>query len=140
VWVLIPFAIIAVALFAIVWFFDPEMRRTREYEAQLKTRRPLPDLEMISLYFASDEIDPGVPGLVRRLFAKFMNYPAEKLLPDDDFTNYIWADIDLYDLAKDLESEFGITIKSSDADWTAFTIRATSLMIAKKLDRIKAAH
>ena len=65
------------------------------------------------------------------MFARHTNYPAEKLLPDDDLA-FSLAGLDLDELLAELEEGFGIVITNADAERTACTIRAVSLLIARK--------
>jgi len=117
------------AMIVVVWWLDPNLRRGRKFEAELSVREPLPDAEMVSRYFASDNVAPEVPPMERRIFAKHTEYPAEKLLPDDDLT-FFWVELDMVELLKELESEFGITITDALARHTPCTIRAVSRMVA----------
>lgn len=69
-------------------WLDPCQREGRKFEAELTTREPVSDAEMVARYFATDEVAPEIPAKARRVFAQYMPYPAEKLLPDDDFMFY----------------------------------------------------
>jgi hypothetical protein len=113
---------------ALVWLLDPNLRRIRAYEASLAAREPLPDEEMLRRHFAPGEVAPDVPGAGRRIFARHMDYPADKLLPDDALTPF-WADLDLADLVGELEAEFGVTFTDADLEQTPCVIRAVSLLI-----------
>ena len=119
----------------LVWWLDPNARRERRFTTKLKVREPLSDAAMVSRYFATDDIVPETPGRVRRLFAKQMGYPADKLLPDDDLTFY-WYDLDMIELMKELEVDFGIEITDKDAEGTPCTIRDVSLLVSGKVKRL----
>ena len=129
VWGYIGFAAAVVVVWRLVWWLDPDLRRDRKFETELLARELLTDDGMISRYYASDNVAPEVPAKVRRLFAKYMDYPAEKLLPDDDLT-FFWVEQDMVELIKELESEFGITITDTLANQTSCTIRAVSQLVA----------
>jgi len=140
-WGCVGFAILIAVfwlLFAIIWLLawrlDPDLQRGREYEEELAIRKPLSDAEMIRQYFAADTIDPEVPVKVRRLFAKYTEYPVEKLLPDDDL-GFFWADMDMVELIEELESGFDFKITSADLKRTPCTIRAASQLVASKTGR-----
>jgi len=116
-------------LAVVVWLFDPQIRRWRRFKAELRRREPLPDDVLVSQYFVGSEIPADLPGRVRRLFAEHMGYPAEKLLPDDDFS---WEELDCSPLIKAIESEFAIEFTKGELELTAFTIRAVSALVAAK--------
>jgi hypothetical protein len=125
------------ALFAVVavfvWLFDWSFRRGRAFMAELTARLPVPDDKLFDQYFANEEMGIDIPWRVRRIFAKHMNYPANKLLPDDDLS-FFWNDLDMIDLIRDLELEFGIEF--TDADISSVpncTIRAVSRLVSHKL-------
>ena len=129
-------SIIAVAALIIVsavllWWLDPTMRRARSFKAKLKDREPLSDAAMVANYFATEGVALETPGGVRRIFAKQMGYPAEKLLPDDDLTFY-WYDLDMIEVVREIEAEFGIELTDSDAENTRCTIRDVSLLVTHK--------
>jgi hypothetical protein len=131
VWGCVIVAVLGLVVWLLMWRLDPSLRRTREYEAELATREPLPDADMIARHFAMDDVAAEVPSRVRRVFAKHMDYPAEKLLPDDDFA-FFWAELDMVDLVRELESGFGIAITNAEAERTPCTIREVSLLVASK--------
>jgi hypothetical protein len=133
-WLYVGLATLAVVIFVLVWWLDPNLRRGRKFAAGLKTRPPLSDAQMISRYLAEDDVPAEVPGRVRRVFAKFMAYPAEKLLPDDDLT-FFWVDLDMIGLFQELESGFGITISPAEAERIPCTIRGVSLLVARRAGR-----
>jgi hypothetical protein len=133
---LVGFAALMAVVWLLMWWLDPDLRRGRKYEAELAIREPLSDEAMIRQYFAADDIDPEVPAQVRRVFAKHTEYPAEKLLPDDDLA-FFWADLDMAELIEELESGFGFTITSAETKRTPCTIRAASHLVASKAGRTK---
>jgi hypothetical protein len=114
-----------------MWWLDPNLRRGWEFEAELTEREPVPDAEMVARFFAADSVAPEVPSEVRQIFARYMEYPAEKLLPDDDFA-FFWVELDMIDLIEELESRFGISISKPEAERTPCTIRAVSLLVTSK--------
>ncbi len=123
---------VAVLVLVLLWRLDPNLRRFRQFDHELAAREPLPDAEWVARYFATDDVPPHIPPQVRRVFAKQMCYPAEKLLPDDDFALF-WAELDMADLIEELESEFGIVLSISDTERIPCTIRAVSLLVASKV-------
>lgn len=125
-------ALVVLVVLVLLWRFDPDRRRLRQFDHQLAARKPLPDAELVAKFFATDDVPPEIPPQVRRLFASHMGYPAEKLLPDDDFALF-WAELDMVDFIKELESEFDIVISRLDVEHTACTIRAVSLLVASKV-------
>ncbi len=130
-WACVGFAVLAGLVWLLVWRLDPNLRRGREYEAELATREPVSDEELVSRYFATCALDSEVPVRVRRVFAKHMAYPTQKLLPDDDL-EFFWAELDMVELVEELESGFGIVITQADTERTPCTIRAVSLLVASK--------
>ena len=142
-WGTILFLVLVGLALPLVWRFDPCLRRFRAYEAELAARDPVPDSEFFHRYFAADEdgdprMAPDVPTRVRRIFAEHMEYPAEKLRPDDDLT-FFWAELDMFGLIQELQAGFEITITDEDLERTPCTIRGASLLIETKR-RITAAH
>ena len=131
----IAIAVAVIGLALLHWWFDPDLRRWRAFDTEIEVREPVPDNEMISRYFAEDDVSPDVPANVRRIFARHMDYPAEKLLPDDNFA-FFWAELDMVDLIRELESRFGIAITQADAEPTPCTIRAVSTLVANKLGKL----
>jgi hypothetical protein len=127
---------ILVVVMPLWWWLDPSRRRAVAFNAELVAREPLSDNDMLSRYFALDDVSPDIPGEVRRVFAEHTGYVAEKLLPDDDL-NAFWADIDQSDLIKELESFFGITFKKADVERTPCTIRAVSMLVANNAGRVR---
>jgi hypothetical protein len=132
-WTYVGLASLAVVVCLLMWWLDPNLRRQRKYEAELKDREPLPDEEMMTRYFATDDGPSKVPAQVRRVFARHMEYPPDKLLPDDDLA-FFWAELDTAELIEELESEFKITISQAEAEQTPCSIWAVSLMVARKTD------
>ncbi len=122
------FAVIVV----LVWLLDPNLRRSREFTAELAAREPVSDEDLFGRHYAPGEVTAEVPGRVRRVFARHMDYPAEKLLPDDDLSCF-WAELDMIDLIRDLEREFGIEITNADVMTVPnCTIRAVSHLVSRK--------
>ena len=130
-WTYVGLASLAVVVCLLVWWLDPNLRRQREYEAELKDREPLSDTDMVARYFVETDVPAEVPGQVRRVFARYMEYPADKLLPDDDLA-FFWAELDMAELVEELESEFEITITQAEAEQTPCSIWAVSMMVARK--------
>lgn len=106
-------------------------QRYDDFERTLATRIPLADDELFRRFFAVGEAAEDVPLRVRRLFAKHTQYPAEKLLPDDDLA-FFWEEMDQGELIDDLEKEFDITISPEEATRNPGTIRALALLVAAK--------
>ena len=132
-WGILGVAVFVLVGWLLLWWFDaPNRKRFRQYDDQLAAREPLPDAEWVARYFNTDEVFLEVPPKVRRVFAEHMDYPAEKLLPDDDFA-FFWADSDMVDLIEELESGFNIVISKSDTERTPCTIRAVSLLVGSKM-------
>ncbi len=116
----------------LAWLLDPNRRREREFTAELATREPVSDEELFARYYAAGEAAADAPGRVRRVFARHMDYPADKLLPDDDLL-FFWDELDMIDLIRDLEREFGIEITNTDvATVPSCTIRAVSHLVSRK--------
>jgi acyl carrier protein len=134
-WEYLGVATVVLIAVLLMWWLDPNQRRFRQYDQELATREPLPDAELVTRYFATDDVSPDIPPKVRRVFANYMLYPVEKLLPDDDF-GLFWDELDMVDLIKELESEFGIVISRLDTERSPCTIRAVSLLVARKVRRL----
>lgn len=131
-WGCVGFLAMLAAIAVLVWLLDPNLRRGREFTAALATREPVSDEELFARHYYPDEAFANLPGRVRRVFARHMGYPAEKLLPDDDLL-FFWAELDMVDLIRDLESEFGIEITNADvATVPRCTIRAVSHLVSRK--------
>ncbi|GEM_PF-3583470 len=123
-------ALCAAVICVLMWLLDPNLRRGRAFHAELALRESVPDGEMLRRYFAESEESSHIPREIRRIFAKHMGYPAEKLLPDDDFA-FFWDELDMGDLAKEVEVGFSITFTVGD-ELTPCTIRAASAMVEAK--------
>lgn len=117
-WAVIVFAV----LVALLWtLFDPDERRRKSFEQQLTAREPVNDAEVHQRFFGSN-VPCSVPGSVRRILAAHMDYPADKILPDDDLM-FFWRELDLVHLFNDLEQEFNIRITQSDIKDCICTLR-----------------
>ncbi len=126
-------AVLVVVDLLLLWWFGPALRLFRQFDHELAAREPLPDAEWVARFFTTDDVPPEIPPQVRRAFAEHMDYPAEKLLPDDNFT-FFWAELDMVLLLKELESGFGIVISKSDVERTPCTIRAVSLLVGRRVE------
>ena len=133
-WGCLAVAGLAVMVWLLMWWLDPSLRRRREFQAELATREPLPDAEMVTRYFADDVGTAEVSAEVRRVFARHMEYPAEKLLPDDDLL-FFWAELDMAEFVEELQSGYGISISPLESELTPCTIRAVSALVASKTRR-----
>ena len=124
---LIAFFIVAALL--LVWISNAYPDAEQKFVREIYNRESVSDSEMISRYFAGDDISPDVPIQVRQALASQTGYPADKLLPDDDLA-FFADEFDTIPLVRELESRFGITIADEDSERTACNIRAISLLIA----------
>jgi hypothetical protein len=129
---LLLLAVAAVFLWICIWIFHPDARRARAYDAELRERPAVSDYELFQSHFGGSGVPHDVPGKVRRFFAKELGYPAEKLLPDDDFM-FMFNEIDAGPLIEALEREFRVTFTDDEVARTAPTIRAVCLLITDKL-------
>jgi hypothetical protein len=137
-WNWFGFLALFIAVTAIVWFFHPGIRRERQFKAELAARESISDEELFRHYFASNGVAPDVPGRVRRIFAKHTQYPADKLLPDDDLM-FVWHEMDSTDLVRDVDREFGIEITGAEAESVPHcSIRAVTELVSRKTS--KASH
>ncbi len=118
-------------IFVLIWRLDPNQRRWRAFDAVLKGREPVDDVALVARFFPGEDLPADVPPRVRHVFARLMNYPADKLLPDDDLT-FFWATVDGEPLLKSLGEEFGVTFTDKDDVKAVPTIRAVSRLIASK--------
>jgi len=130
-WVYVGIFAGASAVWLLIWWLDPNLRRKREFALELTHRTPLPDAEFVAQSFDSCNLDPEIPSKVRQIFAKHMEYPAEKLFADDDFT-FFWAELDMVDMVREIESRFGVQFPNVEIERTPCTIRAVSLLVAHK--------
>jgi acyl carrier protein len=126
-WPILVAVIVGIALFA---WFDPDECARREYNKLMASRDPVSDSELLK-YFNPVEMSSDVPGTIREMFARHMDYPAEKMLPDDDL-NFYWNEIDMIDIVREIEEHFGITIYDKDAEKTRPTIRSVSELVNSK--------
>jgi acyl carrier protein len=124
--------VIMITAAALSGYLHRDARQARRYEAELAARDPISDDGLFRQCFGAGEVAPDVPGQVRRVFAKHMDYPAEKMLPDDDL-RFFWADLDMVELIRELEAAFGIEITDEDAERTACTIRAVAQTVSRKI-------
>src|SRR4051812_28120633 len=115
-----------------MWIFHPDARRARAYDAELQERPAVSDYTLFRFHFAGTDVSPDMPGKVRGFFAEVLGYPAEKILPDDDFA-FMFNELDAGPLVEALEREFGVTFTDDEVARTAPTIRAVCLLITEKL-------
>jgi hypothetical protein len=127
--VVVGLILVLAAIWAAVRLLDPDLREWRRYEAELRARPLVPDEELVAGYFGSGTI-PDIPARVRRVFAEWMGYPADRLLPDDDFT-FFWAELDGEPLIVSLEEEFGAVFPEADVATTRPTIRQVSALVQR---------
>jgi hypothetical protein len=125
---LLLLAVVAVG----IWIFHPDARRARAYAAELRERPAVSNHELFQSHFGGSGVPYDVPGRVRRIFAEELGYPAEKLLPDDDFM-FLLNELDAGPLIEALEREFSVTLTHEETERTAPTIRAVCLLLANKL-------
>lgn len=112
------FLVLAMAFAAVVWFLlDSNERRHRKFSAELRTRNPVPDGEMVARYFQDDQGSHDVCIKVRQILAAETMHRAEKLLPDDDLT-FFWEELDAAEFVGRLESEFLVTLTPADFNRT----------------------
>src|SRR5688572_16708518 len=98
IWNIIIAIVVLIALGMLVWRFDP----LRKYEKLLFERQPLSDNEMIQRDFSSSTIAGTIAPRVREIFAKYMQYVAEKIHPDDDLQVY-WHEFDMGEMVAEIE-------------------------------------
>jgi hypothetical protein len=128
---LLLIAVVAV----LVGLLDPNLRRGRDYAKKLAAREAVTEDELFVRYFDENDVTPDVPGRVRMLFAKHMGYRADKMLPDDDLM-FFWYDLDMIELVRDLEREFGIAISDADLEGVSgCNVRAVSRLVSGKTGR-----
>lgn len=127
-WVWIPLAIVVLVL--VVWL-HPDERAERAYKQLIAGRKPIDDDELLK-YFEPEEVAPDIPGSIRAMFARHMDYPAEKMLPDDDLRFY-WNEIDAIDIVREIEAHFGIVITDQDTEQVrCCSIRSVSKLVQSK--------
>jgi hypothetical protein len=112
------------------WLLASEYRKIRIFETELHQRTPISDEEFATCYSLGGRDAPDVASRVRRVFAEHTGYPAEKILPDDDFWRFV-ADLDADALLKALEQEFAVTVPDAEAASMSPTVRSVSLAMAK---------
>jgi acyl carrier protein len=95
---------------------------------ELRQRVPVPDDELVPRFFPDTGMSPEVPIRIRMLFAEWLGYPVDRLLPDDDFA-FILDDLDAAPLIEELERLFGIIISEADAEATLPSIRSVSELV-----------
>jgi hypothetical protein len=127
--------LVAAAVVFLVWqWLDPNERQARTFEAALAARPPVPDAELVARYFDAGGVPPAVPPAVRRVFAEYTGYPAERLMPDDDLA-FVWAELDAAEFVAELEDRLGVAFRPSEEALTPCTIRAVSELVARKWRR-----
>jgi hypothetical protein len=131
IWLYIAIAVLVCFVLVVIFLLDTSLQREREFMDVLDSRVPLTDVTMVKQYFATDNVDPQLPPAVRRIFAKHMQYPAEKLLPDDDFAFY-WEELEAVHMVREIETHFGVTLSYAAVEATPCTIRAMSMLVASK--------
>ena len=127
-WLVFPLFFGGLLLFA---YFNPNARDERRYKALLVERESVDDEALFEAYFRAEEVASDIPGSVRAIVAKHMEYPAEKMLPDDDLMFY-WDEVDAIDLILEIEERFGIKITEADTEHKMFTIRGISRLVQRK--------
>jgi hypothetical protein len=118
-WAVIVFAVLAALLLAL---FHPDERRQKSFEQQLADRHPVNDSEVHQRFFGPD-VPAAVPGSIRQILARHMEYPADKILPDEDLI-FFWREMDLVYVFNDLEKEFHIHITQSDVEDCKCSVRS----------------
>jgi acyl carrier protein len=130
VWGCFWFFLLVGAVALLVWLFDSNLRRGRVFQAELRERAAVPDEELVAQFFPDAGMSAEVPIRIRRLFAEGRGYPADRLLPDDDF-GFILDELDAAPLLEELEGMFGIVIPAADAEATLPTIRGLSELVQR---------
>lgn len=134
-WTAIVFVIVFTVLGVIVWaLLDPDEQRSKYFNKLLASRAPVSDKELYDRFFG-DDMPCDIPASVRRILAHYMDYPADKILPDDDLMFY-WRELDLVDVFRDLEDEFSIRISQADLTVSACTVRSFSDLV-QRLNKTK---
>ena len=128
VWTVGAVAATIAAAFAVAALVDPELRWRRAYAAEIRRRPPVPDAELFDRFFAGSDVPPDVPARVRRLLAAEAGYPADKVLPDDDFTCH-WCELDGRPFLDAVEREFGVRWGADDVARTPATVRGVSRFV-----------
>lgn len=112
-------------------YFHPDARKARQYERTLAARDPLSDANLVRWVSLDSPMSHDIPPGVRSAFAKLMEYPAEKIYPDDDF-KFFWNELDLAPLIEELKERFQLTITNDDCQSvTKCTIRSVAEMVAR---------
>ncbi len=93
-------------------------------------RQPVSDEELLRRHFEAFETSAYVLGQVRTIIADHLEYPAEKLLPDDDLSH--WSELDMSHMIAELEHEFAIKFTDAELADTKFTIRAVTTLVTRK--------
>ena len=115
---LVGFPLIGVLL----WIIDPY----RRFRKQLDQRSPMLDAELIAMYFSEGKTPAEVVARVRRVFSEQTGLPAEKILPDDDFSFY-WDEIDAAPFFESLDTEFDRHFTDDEINLvTSPTVRSVS--------------
>ena len=136
-WACLGFVLFFIAAAFLFWLLDPDQRRRRAYEDELAARMPVTDNEWADRYFSEREM-VDISLRVRRLFAEQTGYPADQLLPDDDFA-FIFVEMNAAELLETLENEYEIVISRADAEATPPTIRCVSELVKRLRDEHVAA-
>jgi len=125
----VGFIALLAVIWVLIWLVDPIERRRRRYKTELAAREPLPD-EALMRQFVQVDADPAIAIQIRHIFAKYTEYPVEKMRLDDDLT-FFWDSLDMVGLIIEIEEQFHITITDEDAQRTPCTISAVSLLVAR---------
>ncbi len=103
------------AIWLCVWFFDPDMRQQRRYEAQLRSRAVLGDDAFYRESFGTSSIPKHIPVQLRKIYAEEFGYPVEKVRLDDDF-RFIMNEWDASHLIQCIEKQFGLAISDEELE------------------------
>jgi hypothetical protein len=118
------------------WMLGADGRKLRRFAAEVRARPPAPEEEFVSRHFRCEHVPDEVALRVRELFARFTGFPAENILPDDDFQAYLLGLED--DFVAALEDEFHITLPMGEAVQMRATVRSVALGIAAALQESSA--
>jgi len=101
------FAIATIATWISFW---PE----RKFRREVANREPLDDTQFFHEFYADTNVPADITCRLRPIYCKFFDLEVGKLRPEDRPPEIV--DLDMIDLVRDIEAEFGVNISDKDAE------------------------
>lgn len=104
-----------------------------EYERILESRHLLSDEAFYQSHYVGSGIPMHVPVRMRAILSRELGEPWNRLIPGDRPVDII-ADLDLYELGLEAESEFGIRISAEELNELDGSFDSLVRLVSRKLE------